>query len=139
GSYTSSGTFTVPTGVSQVEIEVWGGGSGSYASTPTYASGGGAGGGYARKRVTGLVTGQTISVTVGPGGTGGTTTGGGPSAGGTSSFGTYVSATGGNLNILATMQDPRNGATPGGFGVGGDVDLTGSAGQAAMLNQGGLG
>src|SRR6185437_13150949 len=55
GTYTSNGTYTVPTGVSQVEVEVWGGGSGSYASTQFYASGGGAGGSYARKRVTGLV------------------------------------------------------------------------------------
>ncbi len=139
GTYTSNGIFMVPTGVSQVEVEVWGGGSGSYASTQSYASGGGAGGGYARKRVTGLVAGQTIPITIGTGGAGGTTSGGAPSPGGTSSFGIYVSATGGSLNGLATMQDPRNGATPGGYGVGGDVNLTGSAGQGGTLNQGGLG
>ncbi len=88
---------------------------------------------------TGLLAGQTIPITVGAGGAGGNTSGGSPSAGGTSSFGTFVSATGGSLNVFATMQDPRNGATPGGFGVGGDVNLTGSAGQGAILNQGGLG
>jgi hypothetical protein len=125
--------------VTQVEVEVWGGGSGTYASNTNFASGGGSGGGYARKRVTGLVAGQTIPVTVGAGGAGGNTSGGVPTAGGTSSFGTYVSATGGSLNALASAQDPRNGATPGGFGVGGDVNLAGSSGQAAILYQGGLG
>jgi hypothetical protein len=138
-TYVGNGTFTVPTGVTQAEVEVWGGGSGSFASTQSFASGGGSGGGYARKRITGLVAGQTIPITVGFGGAAGNTSGGAPSAGGTSSFGTYVSATGGNLNVLASTQDPRNGATPGGFGVGGDVNLTGSAGQGAMLTQGGLG
>jgi len=138
-SFVNSGIFTVPVGVSQVEVEVWGGGSGSYASIGNIPSGGGSGGGYARKRVTGLVAGQPIPVTIGSGGGGGNSSGGPPSAGGTSSFGTYVSATGGNLNPLANVGNPQNGATPGGHGVAGDVNITGSSGQAGTLNQGGLG
>jgi hypothetical protein len=47
-TFTSSGNFTVPPGVTQAEIELWGGGSGSFASTSSTPSGGGAGGGYAR-------------------------------------------------------------------------------------------
>lgn len=138
-SFSASGAFTVPAGISQVEVEVWGGGAGSYASLSTTPSGGGSGGGYARKRVIGLAPGQTIIVTVGAGGVGGTVAGGVATSGGTSSFGSYVSATGGSLNSLATSASPQNGATPGGSGVGGDVNLSGSAGQAAVLNQGGLG
>ncbi len=138
-SFTSSGTFTVPNGVTQVEVELWGGGSGSYASVANGASGGGSGGGYARKRITGLSPGQTIAVTVGLGGSGGSSGGAGAGPGGTSSFGTYVSATGGSVNYLATVAEPQNGATPGGVGVGGDVNLSGSCGQAGALNQGGLG
>ncbi len=138
-TFINSGNFTVPAGVTQAEVEVWGGGSGSYASFGSFPSGGGSGGGYARKRVTGLITGQTILVTIGGGGLGGNTGGGSPTAGGTSSFGTYVSATGGSLNALAYVSDPRNGATPGGNGVGGDVNILGSAGQAGVVNQGGLG
>ena len=59
--------------------------------------------------------------------------------GGTSSFGVFMSATGGSLNYLATPSAPENGATPPGIGVGGDVNFVGSAGQAAVLNQGGMG
>ncbi len=138
-TFVSNGSFTVPAGVSQVEVELWGGGSGSYASINNIPSGGGSGGGYARKRITGLVGGQTIAVTVGLGGQAGITGGGAPSAGQTSSFGPYVSATGGALNSLANTGNPQNGATPGGSGLAGDVNLTGSSGQAGVVNQGGLG
>jgi hypothetical protein len=138
-TFTGSGSFVVPAGVSQVEVELWGGGSGSYASLSSIAAGGGAGGGYARKRVTGLTVGQVVPVTVGAGGAGGTTAGGAPGVGGTSSFGSYVSATGGALNVFATVSAPQNGAAPSGVGVGGDVNISGSAGQNAISYYGGLG
>lgn len=138
-TFTSSGSFVVPAGVSQVEVEVWGGGSGSFASITTASSGGGSGGGYARRRITGLTAGQSIYVTVGAGGAGGTTGGASASGGGTSSFGTLVSATGGSLNPYADVGSPQNGATPAGGGVNGDVNMIGSAGQAGLLNQGGMG
>ena len=138
-SITSSGAFVVPAGVTTVEVELWGGGAGSFASSAPIPSGGGSGGGYARKRISGLVSGQTIPVTAGSGGIGGTTAGTPAGAGGTSSFGTYVSATGGSLNAYATVANPQNGATPGGIGVAGDVNIAGSAGQAGISNIGGLG
>jgi len=43
-SFINSGIFTIPAGVGQVEVEVWGAGSGTYASVPGLPSGGGAGG-----------------------------------------------------------------------------------------------
>jgi hypothetical protein len=138
-TYTASGTFVVPAGVTQVEVELWGAGAGTYASMPGLASGGGSGGGFARKRVTGLTPGQSVAVTVGTGGAAGHVAGSVPTGGGSSSFGVYVSATGGALNYLANPASPQNGATPPGMGVGGDVNLGGSAGQAGMLNQGGMG
>lgn len=138
-TFVASGQFTVPAGVTQVEVEIWGAGSGSYASVPLTASGGGSGGGYAKKLVTGLTPGQTIPLTVGAGGLAGTTGGVAAGPGGTSTFGLFVSATGGSLNPQATTSSPGNGATPPGAGVGGDVNLTGSAGQAAMSGQGGMG
>ena len=140
-TFTTPGTFTftVPAGVQQVEVEVWGGGSGTFASLPGRPSGGGSGGGYARERITQLTPGQSIPVVVGAGGAGGVVSAQGATAGGTSSFGSYVNASGGSLNPFATMTDPGNGATPAGTGNGGDVNLRGSAGQAGILNQGGMG
>ncbi len=137
--YTASGNFVVPAGVSQVEAEVWGGGCGSFASTAIMASGGGAGGGYARKRITGLVPGQSIPVTVGFGGAAGTTAGTLPGPGQSSSLGTYVTATGASLNYLDTVSAPQYGAYPPGTGVGGDINLTGSMGQDSVAGKGGLG
>lgn len=138
-TFAGSDFFTVPPGVTAVEVELWGGGSGSYASVSGVPSGGGAGGGYARKRIAGLAPGEVIPVMVGAGGAGGTTGGGVPGAGGTSSFGSYVSATGGSLNALANAAYPLNGATPGGTGYGGDLNIQGSCGQAGLLIAGGLG
>ena len=137
-TFAASGNFIVPNGVSQLEVEMWGGGSGTYASIAGSAAGGGSGGGYARKRITSLMTGQMIPVTIGAGGGAGSP-GIPPGAGGTSSFGPYVSATGGGLNGLALVAAPQNGAYPPGSGVGGDVNITGSAGQNAIGAQGGLG
>jgi hypothetical protein len=138
-TFSSSGNFTVPVGVIQVEVELWGGGSGSFASLPGLASGGGSGGGYARKLVTGLAPGQVVPVTIGAGGAAGTTSGTPAGSGGTSSFGQLVSATGGSLNYQATTSLPGNGATPPGIGIGGDVNFSGSAGQGGISNQGGMG
>jgi hypothetical protein len=138
-TFITSGTFTVPDRVTQVEVEVWGGGSGSYASMPYIPSGGGAGGGYARKRVINLAPGEAVPVTIGVGGNAGLVSGAAPTGGGSSSFGTHVSATGGSLNYLSLTIDPRNGAAPAGCGAGGDVNFWGSAGQAGHLNQGGMG
>ena len=60
-------------------------------------------------------------------------------AGGTTSFGQYVSATGGSLNYLTSPTNPQFGSTPPGVGINGDTNLMGSAGQASILNQGGMG
>jgi len=134
----SSGTFTVPAGVTQLEVEVWGAGSGSFASTSSMASGGGSGGGYARKRIAGLNPGQVIAVNVGAGGSAGTPTQA-PGAGGTTSFGTYVSASGGGPNPLATLSSPWLGASAQGSGIGGDINIAGSTGGNGVSNLGGSG
>jgi hypothetical protein len=134
----TSGNFTVPVGVSQIEVEVWGAGSGSFASTATVASGGGSGGGYARKRIIGLTSLQVIPVTVGAGGSAGSN-GIAPGPGGSSSFGTFLSATGGGLNPLATVANPWLGASSIGVGSGGDINVWGSSGGNGLGNIGGAG
>jgi hypothetical protein len=137
--FTSSGTFTVPAGVTRAKVTVaGGGGSGGNArgnfqpsprggfTTPAYGGGGG-GGGVAIKFVTGLTPGGTVSVTVG-------------GASGTSSFGAFVSATGGGTS--ATAQGSPNTALAyttggaGGTGSGGDINISGGAGRNATPNNG---
>lgn len=104
GDATQIYTWTVPSGVDAVRVRLWGGGG--------YLNG--SGGGFALKSIYGLSGTTSVVITVGTGGSNGTTTGG------TSSFGSFVSATGG--------------ATAGGTagaGSGGDVNYTGGLGSAA--------
>ena len=138
-AFYASGYFTVPAGVSTVEVEVWGAGSGSYASVTGVPSGGGA-----RWRLCAQAHRRAYART------------GDPShrrrrrrrlaprrapapPGGTSSFGAYVSATGGSLNSLASSAAPQNGATPAGLGVSGDANFNGSDGQTGTAGIGGMG
>ncbi|MGE0768958.1 MAG: glycine-rich domain-containing protein [Hyphomicrobiaceae bacterium] len=129
--FTASGTFTVPDGITQVAVDVWGaGGAGGASSDGTglaagSAGAGGGAGGYARKLVT-VTPGDVIAVTVGAGGAGvsnAAVTGG---AGGTSSFGAHVSCTGG-----AGGPSGRNSLISGGLGgsgTGGDINISGGLG-----------
>jgi len=130
---TSAGTatFTVPANVTAIEVEVWGAGAGSSAGVGGYASAGGGGGGYAKRLITGLTPGATITATVGAGGTGGTLAAL-PTAGGTSSFGAYVSATGGVINVSTTLFD-GSARSGGGQGVGGDLTCGGGWSEAPYL------
>lgn len=96
-TFLSSGTFTVPAGVTSVRVKVFGaGGGGNGVNTGGGISEGGwgGGGGIAEATVSGLTPGGTVTVTVGTGGSG--THNATAGTGGTSSFGSYVSATGGS-------------------------------------------
>jgi len=127
-TFTSSGTFTVPAGVTSVSVELWGGGGGSGGAVPNNAGSGGAGGGYANKLVTGLTPGSTVAVTVGVGGAAGGAGGGNGGAGGASSFGAFVSATGGGGG-------PGNStaSSSGGSGTGGDLVFLGQPGNGGSI------
>ena len=119
-AFTSSGTFTAPfTGNYEVTITGGGGGGG----TSTTVTGGGGGGGTAIE-VTSLTKGEAVTVTIGAGGSLGTTTG---NTGGTTSFGGYCSATGGlgGRHIVSGFDAIGGG---GGNGSGGDLNLIGGAG-----------
>jgi len=118
--FTSSGTFTVPTGISKVKVTVIGGGGGGGGSTN---GGGGGAGGTAIEWISGLTGGSTVSVTVGGGGAG-AGAGATGTAGGTSSFGAYCSATGGGGGIPSHVG--AGGA--GGVGSGGNINLAGQGG-----------
>jgi len=111
----TSGSWTVPTGISRVRARVWGGGG--------YSSGGG--GGFSLRAIYDLTGVTSIAVTIGAGGVASVN-------GGTSSFGSYASATGGT-----------NGAGAGGSGSGGDINYSGGtgstsgAGAASIFGRGG--
>ena len=105
-------SWTVPPGITTCRVRVWGGGGAGYS----IGSISGGGGGFALETVT-VTPGDTVTVTLGTGGTGGNT----PGTGGTSSFGAYVSATGG-----------RNTPTTGGAGSGGDINMNGAAGVSVI-------
>lgn len=100
-TFTSSGTFVVPAGVTTVQVEAWGGGgAGGGATTTNVGGGGGGGGAYAKSTGIAVTSGSSYTVTVGQGATG--TTGNGAS-GTSSSFNTStVVAAGGSGGIANT-------------------------------------
>lgn len=121
-SFTTSGTFTVPAGVTQVEVTTIGGGGAGGSGNSTLPGGGGGSGGVGVAIITGLTPGASIPIVVGSGGapaSAGNTGGNG----GTSSFGSgpSIEATGG--------YGGEGGLSGSGGGVpGGAAGFSGSAG-----------
>lgn len=109
------------TAADKMLVMLWGAGGGATSQTGS-GGGGGGGGGFAMK----IIDAQSATITIGAGGAR-NTAGSNASAGGTTSFGAVFSATGG---LGATA-----GPGAGGGGVGGDVNLAGSAGDD-MLGSG---
>lgn len=119
-TFTSSGTFTVPAGVTKVKATVIAGGGGANGcNSSNFAGACGGGGGWSKKLCT-VAPGQTVAVTVGAGGTGAAATAA-AGAGGTSSFGSFCSASGGG-------GAGGNGGGGGGVGANGDINGVGGAG-----------
>ncbi len=124
--FTTSGTYTAPTGLAYAIVEVVSGGGGGGAGDATpHSGGGGGGGGYARAILTAATIGASQTVTIGNGGAGGIYGGIGAASGGTTSFGSYLSATGGGGG------NPIIGGL-GGVGLGGSVNCSGSPGANEM-------
>ena len=92
-TFTSSGTWTKPSGANWVQVVMWGGGSSGVFGTNQAAGGGG--GAYVAIIFAASSLSGTVSVTVGAGGTA-TTTATAQNSGGTTSFGSYASVNGGN-------------------------------------------
>lgn len=122
-----SGSYTKPTGVTQLTVEcIGGGGSGGGATATNSGGGGGAGGNYAKKVITYESAQQSISYVVGAGGT--ASTGNGTSG---------SNSTWNSLDVVAI-------AGPGGFaGVGtgttalATVNTTSNIGDVIYLGQDG--
>jgi len=136
GTFTTSGTFKVPAGVTSITVECWGGGGAGGAATGNPAAGGGgAGGAYATKTLT-VVTGTEYTVTVGSGGTGGSGNG---AAGNPSWFGTAgtVYAQGGAGGALASANNSNGaGGTASASSSIGDLTYKGGNGATGIYTSG---
>lgn len=128
--FTTSGSFTVPAGVTQITVEAWGGGGRGGTRTTKDEGGGGGGGAYARSVIT-VIPENTYTVTVG---SGSTTT----AAGGDSWFinNTTILAKGGN----SVPDNNSNGAAGGSetSSIGG-VKYAGGNGSNVVSSNGGGG
>jgi hypothetical protein len=120
---TSSGTWTVPAGVSLLRVRVVAGGGGGGGGSTTYGGGGGGAGGYAEAIVS-VTPGAVYTATVGAGGAPGapTVTGGN---GGTTDFGELAVAQGG-LGGASSNPDSHGGT--GGSGATGVLLIEGGMG-----------
>lgn len=126
-------SFTVPSGVRQLYIEVWGGGGGAghIGTDSNWLGGGGGGGGHARGTYP-VVPGQVLSIVVGQGGTLGTAAVDGGN-GGLSSVGSLISATGGAGGKRSSGTSATGVGGLGGIGSG-QINLVGQEGAAGQSN-----
>lgn len=126
--YGSNGTWSKPSGVRYIWVQVQGPGGGASGHGES-----GAAGGYAEEiiDVTGI---SSVSVTV-PGGGGGTFYNNAGGNSGTTSFGPYVSASGGHG---ANRHNNHNGGLSG-VGSGGNLNLHGGCGGGHEQRSSGMG
>lgn len=144
-SFTSSTTWTVPDGVTSVDVVVVGGGSGGSAG-PVFVqrAGGGGGGGEVKVQSAAVTPGAQVAVVVGFGSIGGTPgSNGTTSAGGPSSFGAITAqggAAGGSIGDgSASGNGNAGGAATNPFESGGGGGGAGGVGAAVTDDSGAIG
>ena len=124
-TFTSSGTWTRPTGITKVIVEVQGGGTSGRATGSVYVRG--AGGGYAKKLID-VSSISSATITVGAGGAAVAANGGNGNAGGSSIWSDSTNTvTGGGGSAHGTVGST---IAAGGVASGGDLNINGqSSGQ----------
>ncbi|GAA4977436.1 choice-of-anchor D domain-containing protein [Algibacter aquimarinus] len=147
-TFTSSGTFVVPAGVTSVNVAAWGAGGGGADEASNDGGGGGGGGGF-RGGTIAVTPGDNITITIGNGGAGATSNGNDGANGGntivTHTIGT-ITANGGDGGLTSPGSGGFGGnggggsftgtvtsqlAFSGGNGGDGDDDEGGAGGGAA--------
>lgn len=134
--FTTSGSWTKPSGAILVIVEVVGGGGGSGGCPSTDATHGacatgGGGGEYARGAYKASDLSSSVSVTVGAGGSAGSAGANNGGNGGTSSFGAIITAVGGGGGLAGTSTTgslSTGGGDGGSGGTGGQVRIAGGDG-----------
>lgn len=127
-TYTSSGSWACPAGVTKVWVSGVGGGGGGGGGKQGGSGGGGGGGGAKADRVSLTVaTGTPYTITIGAGGAGGAA-GAAGAAGGTTSFGALLSLAGGGGGGASGV---------GGVGGAGDWEQDGEDGTVSNGGNGG--
>jgi hypothetical protein len=119
-TYTTSGSWVCPPGVTEVQVEAWGGGAGgrNAPNNVNKTSGGGGGGGaYARRNAITVIPGNTYSFTIGAGGSAHLTN---------STAGGNTTATIEGVEITAA-----GGASPGAYSTSTGNSAGGQGGQSA--------
>ncbi len=138
-TFTSPGstTFTVPDGVTQITVQVWGAGGAGGAGTQqgqTRRSGGGGGGGAYQFQTYAVTPGQVINITIGAGGSTSAAAGGNSQI----SFGaTTLIANGGTGGSNATGGGGGSNGAGGAGGTGGTYN--GGSGASGVADNGGGG
>ncbi|WP_203258493.1 choice-of-anchor D domain-containing protein [Hyunsoonleella ulvae] len=143
-TYTSSGTFVVPSGVTSVNVSAWGAGGGGADEGSNDGGGGGGGGGF-RGGTLAVTPGDNITVTIGSGGIGATSNGNDGGNGGNTivshTIGT-ITANGGSGGFTSTSSGGAGGAGGGGSFTGtvtSQVAFSGGSGGNGDLDEGGAG
>lgn len=115
-------TYTPTTGMKTCVVEVLGAGGGSggcpaTSSTQYSAAAGGGGGAWAKVLLTSAQIGSSQTVTIGAGGTAGTTSGSG-GVGGSSTFGAIITCPGGTASLFGTAISTSSGTIISGANPG---------------------
>ena len=126
-TFTSSGTWTRPSGITKVIVEVQGaGGAGGIDNSVANQMQNGSGGGYAKKLID-VSSISTATITIGSGGAGSTSNSGNGADGGNSIWSDGTNTVTGSGGLGARAID-YNTTSLGGAATGGDLNLPGTNG-----------